>query len=188
MSDYNPEFWKNAQYSTLWKKHFDNCNMLKNKLIEKFPKLKDSIKEGHAFSDQWLRFKPEDKSGADLIISNPADYNVLVRVDITGSHKIDPSIKCPIWVRPDKIDQAKKQKEPYWFYCVYKSKICAVDVETALKYRDKVKTVIIKKDIPEHYVEIPYNESISEEKFFQKISEYVDKIPSKIYTKQTYFK
>ena len=186
----DPEFWKKASYSTLWKKHMDNCKALKEKIENTFPKLKGAVKEGHgAFTDEWLRFRPDEKSEADMIVNNPVTYKPICHIEVTGSHKINPNERMPIWIRPDKIKHAQEKIEKYWFYCVYKSSIYVVDLETASKYlKDKVKEVEIKQGIPERYVEIPYKEAISEEDFLIWLKGEVDKIPNNNYTKQEYIK
>lgn len=186
----DPEFWKKAQYSTLWKKHMDNCNALIKKIESRFPKLKNCIKEGHgATTDKWLRFRPDEKAEADLIINNPDDYKPIFHVEVTGSHKINPDERHPIWIRPDKINHTKDIKEKYWFYCVYKDTIKVVDSKIAEKYntKEKIKEVYIKMGIPERYVEIPVEEAISEEDFFKWIEEEIKNIKCNPYTQQTYF-
>ena len=48
---------------------------------------------------------------------------------------------------------------------VYKNTISMVDLETVVKHEKVVKTVHIKINIPEKYIEITYDEAITEEKF-----------------------
>lgn len=172
----NPEFWKELSYSTLWKRHWEKVEALRNKLIERFPQLEKSLKFGlGAITDEWLKIPPDEKGEPDFYIYH--EYKLVCFVEVSGSDKV----KMPdvIWVRPDKMGHAQEKKEETWFYMVYPNEIRVLTKEVVKSHESNIITAYIKwsKDgrgkVPEKYIAVPYEESSGEDKMFEWIGKQI---------------
>lgn len=171
----DPEFWKKISYSTLWKRHWEKVEALREKLIKRFPQLEKSMKFGlGAITDEWLKIPPEEKGEPDITIYH--EYKLVCYIEVSGSDKV--KMPKPIWIRPDKLEHAKSKEEETWFYMEYPNEIRVLTKETVEQYEDNIKIVYIRKNkrgrrVPEKYIEIPYHESCVEEKMFEWIEEQI---------------
>ena len=160
----DPEFWKKISYKTLWKRHWDKVKALREKLIQKFPQLENSMKFGlGADTDKWLKIPPDRKGEPDIYVYH--NYKPLCHIEVSGSDKVE--MPNNIWIRPDKLEAAKSEDVETWFYMVYPNEIRVVKKEAVEKYKDNIIRPRIKRGVPEKYITIPYEESLPEKAMFQ---------------------
>jgi len=171
----DPEFWKKLSYSTLWKRHWEKVEALREKLIKRFPKLENAMRFGlGAITDKWLKIPPDEKGEPDIMIY--CEYKLLCYIEVSGSDKV--RMPNSIWIRPDKLEHAKSKEEETWFYMVYPNEIRVLKKGQAERYENSIITVTIKKNehgrrVPEQYIELPYDESSDEEEIFEWIEQQI---------------
>lgn len=171
----DPEFWKKLSYSTLWKRHWEKVEVLREKLIKRFPQLENAMRFGlGSITDKWLKIPPEEKGEPDFMIYH--EYKIVCNIEVSGSDKV----KMPnsIWIRPDKLEHAKSKEEETWFYMVYPNEIRVLTKEIVEHYKDNIITAYIKwnkngRKVPEKYISVLYEDSLDEEKMFEWISEQI---------------
>jgi hypothetical protein len=170
----DPDFWKKLSYHTLWKRHWEKVEKLKDKLIERFPSLENSMKFGlGAVTDKWLKIPPDQKGEPDIFVYH--EYQLLCCIEVSGSDKV--RMPNDIWIRPDKLTHAKEHEEESWFYMEYPNQTRVLTREIVERNKNNIKTVRIKWDktrkrkVSEDYIAVPYRESFDEEEMFDWIAE-----------------
>ena len=172
----DPEFWKKLSYSTLWKRHWEKVETLKDEIIKRFPEFEKSMKFGlGAITDKWLKIPPDEKGEPDIYIYH--EYKLVCFIEVFGSDKV----KMPnlIWIRPDKLRHAKAKIEETWFYMVYPNEIRVLTKETVERYESNIVTAYIKwnkdgRKVPEKYIAVPYEESCAEKEMFGWIGKQIE--------------
>jgi len=170
----DPEFWKKLSYSTLWKRHWEKVEALREKLIKKFPQLENAMRFGlGSITDKWLKIPPEEKGEPDIMIYH--EYKLLCNIEVSGSDRV----KMPnnIWIRPDKLTHAKGRKEETWFYMEYPNEIRVLTKEIVEQYENNIVTPRIKWDkvrrtkVLEKYISVLYQDSLDKQRMFEWIAE-----------------
>ncbi|MFH1650427.1 MAG: hypothetical protein ABIA93_07830 [Candidatus Woesearchaeota archaeon] len=180
----DPDFWKKAGYNeAYWAKHKANVDDVINRIKEKFPQLEGCFKKGlGADTSEYLKFKPNDKSEADIKVHKPS-YVPLCDIEVTGSDRIVPGPTSPLWVLKSKWDYAKKSELPYWVVLIYpksQERMFVVNEAIISKYEKNLVHPRIKIDsktgakIPETYIEIPASDALTMEGLFSFIQEELD--------------
>jgi len=167
----DPEFWKKISYKKEWKKHMDEVNKLKKKIIDRFPELESCIKLGlGADTDKWLKIPPDQKGDPDFEIY--WNYKILCYIEVSGSDKMSMTPGKDIWIRPDKYRNAAGKIGKYWFWMVYRNGVYVLDLESLHPFKDNVVTKYIKTDpktgakVPEEFIPVPSEKASSEDHIF----------------------
>jgi len=127
-----------------------------------------------ADSDKKILEHPKEKGAPDVVIKCNKDGNDVLHLEVTGT---DHPRGTTIWLRPDKIEYAKKHPEiDYWASVILKNDIHFVKPDLDKKYdiKKKIITKFLKDEgreisIDEYYIEFELSdEEVKTEDFFKR--------------------